>query len=80
MVLKNRNCEAVFRIFAQDDSSYAIEVVVPESSPTTVSSFPTQDAAEKWIVGYKARVEADDGRGRRTFHGRPRRAAPAATG
>jgi hypothetical protein len=77
MVIKNRNCEAVFRIFAQDDSSYAIEVVVPESSPTTVSSFPTEAAAEKWIVGYKARVEADDGRPRRSFHGRPRRTAEA---
>lgn len=77
MVLKNRNCEAVFRIFAQDDSSYAIEVVVPDSSPTTVSSFPTEAAAEKWIVGYKARVEADDGRPRRSFHGRPRRTAEA---
>jgi hypothetical protein len=77
MVIKNRNCEAIFRIFAQDDSSYAIEVVVPESSPTTVSSFPTEAAAEKWIVGYKARVEADDGRPRRSFHGRPRRTAEA---
>jgi hypothetical protein len=79
MVLKNRNCEAVFRIFAQDDSSYAIEVVVPDSSPTTVSSFPTEADAEKWIVSYKARVEADDGRPRRSFHGRPRRTAEASS-
>ena len=78
MVIKTRNSEAIFRIFSQDDSSYAIEVVIPDSSPTTVSSFPSEAAAEKWIAGYKARVEAEDGRGRRTFYGRPKRTADAA--
>ena len=57
MNIKNRNCEAAFRIFRRDDESFAIEVEIPEAPPTTVSSFDTEQAAELWIDAFRKRVE-----------------------
>jgi hypothetical protein len=35
-----------------------VEVTIPDSSPTTVSSFETEADAEVWIAKHKDRVEA----------------------
>ena len=45
-----------FRIFLQDDKSYGIEVTIPDSFPTTVKSFPSEEAAEAWIANYQVRL------------------------
>lgn len=54
--------ETAFRIFLQDDQSYAIEVTIPDSFPTIITRFDTEAAAEKWIAGYHARLEAKPAR------------------
>ncbi|HTJ64155.1 MAG TPA: hypothetical protein VL899_10115 [Alphaproteobacteria bacterium] len=74
MVIKNRNSEAIFSIFSRDDSSYAIEVVIPESNPTTVTGFASREAAEGWIASYKERLEAAEARGNRPFRARAKQA------
>ncbi len=45
-----------FRIFLQDDKSYGIEVTIPDSFPTTVKSFASEEAAEAWIANYQVRL------------------------
>lgn len=45
-----------FRIFIQDDKSYGIEVTIPDSFPTTVKSFASEEAAEAWIANYQVRL------------------------
>jgi hypothetical protein len=45
-----------FRIYRLDDQSYGIEVTVPDSFPTTVKSFASEEAAEAWITNYQTRL------------------------
>jgi hypothetical protein len=45
-----------FRIFLMDDQTYGIEVTIPDSFPTTVKSFPSEEAAESWIANYQIRL------------------------
>ena len=83
MNIKNRNCEATFRIFRKDDASFAVEVEVPEAPPTIVSSFDTTQAAELWIDAFRKRVEESQTRrptyfrNRTNFRDRPKVATEA---
>jgi len=47
-----------FRIFLQNDSTYAIEVTIPGSFPTIIKSFATEALAEAWISSYRERLLA----------------------
>ena len=47
---------ATYRVIALGDATFAIEVVIEGTSPTMVTSFPTEAAAEVWITAHKARV------------------------
>jgi hypothetical protein len=71
MHLKPRNADATFRVFQRIDKSFAIEVEVPDSAPTTVSSFPSEQAAELWITKFRERLENVGTGGR--FNSRQRR-------
>ncbi len=48
--------EAVYRIVELPEGTCAVEVKIPDSYPTTVSSFETETAAEAWIARNKQRV------------------------
>jgi hypothetical protein len=48
--------DTTFRIFLMDDKSYGIEVTIPDSFPTTVKSFASEEAAEGWIANYQIRL------------------------
>ena len=56
MSISDTTPETTFRIFLMDDKSYGIEVTIPDSFPTTVKSFPTEEAAESWIANYRTRL------------------------
>jgi hypothetical protein len=49
--------EAKYRIITQADSTFGVEVTIPETQPTTVTSFATEAAAEAWIENHKRQVE-----------------------
>jgi hypothetical protein len=49
--------EATFRILERG-AAYGVEVTIPDTSPTVVTSFATEADAEAWIAGYKERVVA----------------------
>ncbi len=63
MINLSRKSEASFRIFSQTDKSFAIEVEIPESLPTTVRSFATEAAAKAWVARYKEQVAKSDAGG-----------------
>jgi hypothetical protein len=48
--------EAVYRVVELPGGVFGVEVKIPDSNPTTVSSFETEAAAEAWIVRNKQRV------------------------
>ncbi len=64
--------ETTFRVVEQSAGAYAVEVTIPDSFPTLVTSFPTEAAAEAWIVGYRERLEVARTRGKRTWRTRSR--------
>ena len=58
MKISDPALEATFQIIEQNNGGFGVRIEIPDSSPTMVTSFATQSAAETWIAGYKARVEA----------------------
>ena len=49
---------ASYRILPRNGEAFGVEVTIPEMAPTTVSGFPTLDAAERWIARHKEIVAA----------------------
>ena len=56
MEQKHPHADAVYRVVTQEDDTFGVEVTIPETSPTTVTSFASEADAEAWIEGHKARV------------------------
>ena len=50
------HAEATYRILLQEDQRFAVEVSIPESLPTTITSFATEADAEAWIDNHKRQV------------------------
>jgi hypothetical protein len=48
--------EATYRIVSLAGGTFGVEVKIPDSHPTTVSSFDTEAAAAAWIARNKQRV------------------------
>lgn len=58
------HAEATYRVVSIADGAFAVEVTIPAASPTIVSSFPTEQAAEAWIASNKQRVVAEETAGK----------------
>jgi hypothetical protein len=56
MAKEHPHADAAYRVVAQKDSTYGVEVIVPGCSPALVTSFATEEIAEAWITNYKRRV------------------------
>ncbi len=56
MPAKHPHAEATYRILPHLDLRFAVEVTVPETRPTMVTSFATELDAEKWIAWHRGRV------------------------
>src|SRR3954447_24011115 len=52
MAAKHPHAEASYRIVFLADKGYGVEVSIPDTSPTTVTSFATEQEAERWIAGH----------------------------
>ena len=57
------HAEATYRVIPFEDASFAVEVSIPDSHPTTVSRFGSEAAAEAWIAAHRQRVEAQGSTG-----------------
>lgn len=49
---------AAYRIVSRDSGGFAVEVSIEGTSPTMVTSFETESAANDWIEAHKARLAA----------------------
>lgn len=50
---RHPHAEAQYAVFAQHDGTFAVRVTVPDSCPTTITSFVTEAAATEWIATHK---------------------------
>jgi len=69
--------EAKYRVISLPSGSFGVEVIIPGSYPTTISSFATEAHAEGWIAKHKSRVEAQNA-GTGWFRNRGSRTNPSA--
>jgi hypothetical protein len=53
------HAEATYRVVPLTGGAFGVEVAIPDRSPTTVSSFDTEAAAEAWITRTKERVASE---------------------
>ena len=53
------HAEATYRVVSLAGGAFGVEVKIPDSAPTTISSFAAEADAEAWIERTKARVEAE---------------------
>jgi hypothetical protein len=58
---------ATYRILHQADGSFGIEVTIPGTHPTLVTSFASEDAAALWIAKHQAQIAGGNARRRTTF-------------
>jgi hypothetical protein len=58
------HAEATYRVVPLKDGTFGVEVVIPETYPTTVSAFATEAEAEAWIARHKSQVGSDISRQR----------------
>ena len=49
---------ATYRMIARKDGAFEIEVGIPDTSPITMTDFPKQADADRWIEQHKASVNA----------------------
>jgi hypothetical protein len=75
---RHPHADATYRVLRRDDASFAVEVSIQDTAPTTVSAFATKAEAEAWIAGHKQRVAGATslGRARGTQRYTPRRRPP----
>ena len=53
------HAEATYRVVPLKDGTFGVEVVVPETYPTTVTKFATEAEAEAWITQHKIQVQSN---------------------
>ena len=57
------HAEASYRVLPLNDGSFGVEVTIPDSHPTTVTKFDSNEAAAAWISGHRDRVQDQTGSG-----------------
>jgi hypothetical protein len=56
MEQRHPHSDATYRVVPRHDRTFGVEVTIPETHPTTVTSFATAADAEAWIAAHKQRV------------------------
>lgn len=64
MPISHPHAAASYRVIPLNDGGFGVEVSIPDSSPTTVSKFDSEEAAEAWITDHRDRVQVQTGTGR----------------
>lgn len=67
MVKTHPHAEATYRVVPQKDGAFGVEVTVPGSQPTMITSFASPEAAEEWIAKHKREIEEYPSRARGGF-------------
>lgn len=64
MARTHPHAEATYRVVPIDGGSFSVEVSIPDSLPTRVSTFKTEADAEAWIAEHQNRVQSQTLSGR----------------
>ena len=72
MERRHPHSDATYRVLQLQDTTFGVEVTIPDTNPTTVTSFATEAEAEKWIADHREGVAKGDSL-RRKFFGRAKR-------
>ena len=56
MARTHPHAEASYKVIAFEDGTFGVEVSIPDSSPTIVTPFASEEAAEAWIASHRRRV------------------------
>jgi hypothetical protein len=56
MEKRHPHADATYRVFDRSDGTFGVEVTIPDTQPTMVTSFATKDKAKAWIAAHKRRV------------------------
>jgi hypothetical protein len=77
MARTHPHAEASYKVVAVEDGSFGVEVSIPDSNPTIVTPFPSEEAAEAWIASHRRRVQsqAESGYWLRAQRGRSQRSS-----
>jgi hypothetical protein len=67
MEQRHPHSDATYRVVPRHDRTFGVEVTIPDSHPTTVTSFATTADAEAWISAHKQRVAESASSGRRRW-------------
>jgi hypothetical protein len=72
MARTHPHAEASYKVIAFEDGSFGVEVSIPDSNPTVVTTFASEEAAEEWITAHRRRVrsQAESGYWLRAQRGR----------
>jgi hypothetical protein len=54
------HAEANYSVVPLANGTFSVEVVIPESYPTTVSPFATKAAAQAWIGEHQRRIQSEN--------------------
>ena len=54
---RHPHADAQYRVYKLDDGTFGIEVSIPDTPPTKVTSFPTRKAANQWVAYHKHTVD-----------------------
>ena len=65
MLRRHPHAEASYRVIPFDNGLFGVEVSIPDSHPTRVSTFKTKADAEAWITEHRRRVAAQTESSRR---------------
>jgi hypothetical protein len=57
MARTHPHAEATYRVITLPGRTFGVEVNIPDTYPTTVSTFATKADAKAWIAKHKSRVE-----------------------
>lgn len=55
------HASAEYVVFQQKDLTFGVRVSIPDSYPTTVTSFASEAAASAWIAAHKEKVKTSPG-------------------
>jgi hypothetical protein len=64
---KHPHAEAIYKIIQLKDQKYGVEVAIPDSYPTTITSFATEAEAGRWIAMHKEKAAEGTRLPRRRF-------------
>ncbi len=75
MAKTHPHAEASYKVIVFEDGSFGVEVSIPDTPPTTVTRFASEQAAAAWIDDHRTRVrsQAESGYWQRARRGRPPR-------